>query len=72
MKTGRTAFWFVGLMAISAAMAPARSETLPVSLAKMLQQNPSLAAAQANFNAIYKSQFVTLADMLPSVTGYVQ
>ena len=72
MKTGKSALWLSGLLAVSIAASPAHCESLNLSLAKMLQQNPSLAAARSNFKAIYKSQFVTLAEMLPTVTGYVQ
>lgn len=72
MKTGKSALWISGLLAVSLWGAPAHSESLSLSLAKMWQQNPSLAAARSNFKAIYKSQFVTLAEMLPTVTGYAQ
>ncbi len=49
---------------------PVFAETLDGALAQMLARNPSLQAARSNFEATYKSQFVTLADMLPQVTAY--
>lgn len=50
---------------------PAQAETLNGALAQTLARNPSLAAAGHNYEANYMSQFVTLADMLPQVTGFV-
>jgi len=56
-----------GLMTTSAS-----SETLSGALSQALARNPSLAAANANFQAIYSSQFVTMADMLPQVTAFAR
>lgn len=46
------------------------AETLEGALAKALQSNPSFAAAKSNYEATYKSQYVTMADMLPQVTAF--
>lgn len=56
---------------MSAVNAPAQAETLQGALSQTLARNPSLAAAGYNYEANYVSQFVTLADMLPQVTGFV-
>jgi outer membrane protein len=56
-----------GLMTTSAS-----SETLNGALSQALARNASLAAAKANFQAIYSSQFVTMADMLPQVTAFAR
>ena len=56
-----------GLMTTSAS-----SETLSGALSQALARNPSLAVANANFQAIYSSQFVTMADMLPQVTAFAR
>lgn len=52
-------------------VAPAQAETLKGALSQTLARNPVLAAARFNYEANYVSQFVTLADMLPQVTGFV-
>jgi len=54
-----------GLLATSA-----HAETLEGALAKALQTNPTFAAAKSNYEATHKSQYVTLADMLPQVTAF--
>ena len=63
--------FLVALSAMSAVNAPAQAETLQGALSQTLARNPSLAAAGYNYEANYVSQFVTLADMLPQVTGFV-
>ena len=56
---------------ILALSTPAHAETLNGALSQTLARNPSLASAGYNYEANYVSQFVTLADMLPQVTGFV-
>lgn len=51
--------------------APLSAETLEGALAQTLARNPGLAAARYNYEANYKSQFVTLADMLPQVNAFM-
>ncbi len=50
---------------------PAQAETLKGALSQTLARNPSLSAARSNYEALYVTQFVTMADMLPQVTAFV-
>ena len=68
MKT-RAMIW---VMATGLLAAPASAETLNQALAEALGRNPSLAAAKSTYESIYKSQFVTMADMLPQVTAFAR
>lgn len=51
---------------------PVWAETLKDTLSEVLARNPALAAAASTYEAKYKEQFVTLSDMLPKVTAFVQ
>ena len=68
MKT-KAMIWVLatGLLA-----APAHADSLNEALAEALGRNPSLAAARATYESVYKSQFVTMADMLPQVTAFAR
>jgi len=46
--------------------------TVKDTLSQALARNPALAAAVSTYEARYKEQFVTLSDMLPKVTAFVQ
>ncbi len=46
------------------------AETLNGALSQTLARNPSLASARSNYQANYKSQFVTFAKLLPEVTAF--
>lgn len=49
---------------------PASAETLNGALSQTLARNPNLSAARSTYEANYKSQFVTLSDMLPQVSAF--
>jgi TolC family type I secretion outer membrane protein len=72
MKTIRTVFASVSLIATISGgfMSGAFAASLEETLAQTLARNPALAAAGSTYEARYKEQFVTLADMLPQVTAF--
>jgi outer membrane protein len=72
MKTIRTFFASVSLIATISGgfMSGAFAASLEETLAQTLARNPALAAAGSTYEARYKEQFVTLADMLPQVTAF--
>jgi len=72
MKTIRTVFASVSLIATISGgfMSGAFAASLAETLAQTLARNPALAAAGSTYEARYKEQFVTLADMLPQVTAF--
>ena len=72
MKTIRTVFASVSLIATISGgfMSGAFATSLEETLAQTLARNPALAAAGSTYEARYKEQFVTLADMLPQVTAF--
>jgi outer membrane protein len=58
-------------LAIGMTALPAHAETLQGALSQTLARNPALSAARSNYEALYVTQFVTMADMLPQVTAFV-
>ena len=69
MKTTKTVLLAASLLL--SAWLPAQAETLTGALSQTLARNPALASARFNYEANYTSQFVSLADMLPQVHGFV-
>ena len=69
MKTTKTVLLAAPLLL--SAWLPAQAETLRGALSQTLARNPALASARFNYEANYTSQFVSLADMLPQVHGFV-
>ena len=68
MKTTRKGL--ATTLALSLFAVPAFAETLKGALSQTLARNPSLSAARSTYEANYKSQFVTLSDMLPQVSAF--
>jgi TolC family type I secretion outer membrane protein len=71
MRKRKQSLIAVTALAISMTSLPAQAETLQGALSQTLARNPSLSAARSNYEALYVTQFVTLADMLPQVTAFV-
>ena len=58
------------LLASGLLASTANAETLNNALSHALAVNPTLAAAQSNYEALSASQYITLADMLPQVVAF--
>ena len=71
MRKRKQSLIAITALAISMTSLPAQAETLQGALSQTLARNPSLSAARSNYEALYVTQFVTLADMLPQVTAFV-
>jgi outer membrane protein len=71
MRTRKQSLIAAMALAIGMTALPAHAETLQGALSQTLARNPALSAARSNYEALYVTQFVTMADMLPQVTAFV-